>query len=198
MNERQLDDALGEMIAPLPAQTAHEAQRLATASRPQPRPTRSRLLWLLPALALGGGLLTAGITATAAQLSVWPWVELPAGSLRTTEPIPVEWVNDDGAEESCRAYLELENASDADIEALDGAILARDWSRFGQELYDQGTPEAGDFNGQSRVGVQLDRALAAFAQATIPGLDPLTSPNFDAATAPRIGATGMSCRSDNP
>ena len=195
MNDAELDELLSASIAPLPVLASHEAASLAMASMPlrlrrgrMPRPR-----WLVPVIVAGSLALTGAASITAYQLSVWPWVAIPTGHVRTI-PIPVDFTTDDGHVESCRAYVELRNAGDGDLTALNDSIGDHDWTGFGQQLYDTGAPVMEDPDGESRVGDELLPALIAFTKAAIPGVLGLGEDGEGVA----IDALGMSCRPDNP
>lgn len=137
MNDTELDELLSASVAPLPVAASHEASSLAVASMPsrlqQGRMPRPR--WLVPVIVAGSLALSGAASVTAAQLSVWPWVTMPENNVRSM-PIPVDFTTDDGHIESCRGWIELRNWDSADLNALNDAIEAHDWTGFGQQLYD--------------------------------------------------------------
>lgn len=144
--------------------------------------------------AVAAALGVVGLLIAPTAISDWwlrtpPFQELPEGWLRSTEYIPIVWTSPDGEMERCRTYLELERA-DADLLAeLDAAILARDWTGFGQELYDTlpGNPPATSV--ESEVLELSLPVVQEFAREVIPGLDTPDS-------GPAVGAFATTCRTD--
>lgn len=195
MNDTELDDLLAASITPVPASMARESTALAMETRPA-RLRRGRMprpRWLIPVIVGGAVALTGAASITTAQLSVWPWVTLPDGYERT-DRIPVEFVTDSGHVETCGAYVELRNAEDGDLAALDAAIAARDWTGYGQGLYDRGSDVEDDPDGEARVGNELFPDLVAMTKAAVPGVLDLGQDGDTVA----IGAMGLSCRVDTP
>lgn len=199
MDDHQLDSMLSAAAAPVPRDLAVEARKISSQPEARTKAIRNparRLLWLVPAVALGA-LVSAAITTTSAQLGMWPWVELSDGSLRS-DPIPVEWQTDDGAANSCRAYVELANADREHIELFNAAIDDYDWAGFGQRLYDDGVQEPDDPTGALRVGSVLAPALAGFTRSVLPDVTSFTEAGSASEnSAPHIDAIGLSCRSDD-
>lgn len=195
MNDTELDDLLAASITPVPASMARESTALAMETRPA-RLRRGRMprpRWLIPVIVAGAVALTGAASITTAQLSVWPWVTLPDGYERT-DRIPVEFVTDSGHVETCGAYVELRNAEDGDLAALDAEIAARDWEGYGQRLYDRGSDVEDDPDGEARVGNELFPDLVAMTKAAVPGVLELGQDGDTVA----IGAMGLSCRVDTP
>ncbi|MEW1963397.1 hypothetical protein AB0269_13150 [Microbacterium sp. NPDC077644] len=201
MNDSDLDDLLTAAIAPLPTATLREATSLVEATKPSRlrRGQRRRPRWVIPVVVVGSLALTGAASMTVAQLSGWPWVELPEGYLRSHR-IPVEYTTADGHSESCGAYVELRNADQADIAALNDEIDSRDWTGFGQQLYERGTPVDEDPGSETRVGNELYPELVAMTKTAIPGVLDLEESMHVAVGDPdgpvSIGAMGLSCRVD--
>lgn len=195
MNDIELDELLSASIAPLAPSAGREATALAAATMPA-RLRRGRMprpRWLVPVIVAGSVALTGAASITTAQLSVWPWVSLPDGFERTTR-IPVEYTTNEGHVEVCGAYVELRNAREGDLEALNAAISARDWTGFGQGLYERGTVVPDDPDSEIRVGNELFPELVDLTKTTIPGVLTLDEDGDTVA----IGAMGLSCRVDTP
>lgn len=196
MNDIELDDLLARSISPLPSTVLRDAGLLAEETMParvrRGRMPRSR--WFVPAVVAASLVVTAGASITAIQLSQWPWVTMPEGNIRTTVPIPVDWVTDGGHSESCRAWIELRNPGEGDRAAVDAAIREHDWDGFGQKLYNAGTNVGGDPDGERRVGEGLDPALISFTEHVMPGVLVFGEKGDTVA----VDALGMSCRPDNP
>ena len=106
----------------------------------------------------------------------------------------MNWTTDDGHTENCRAWIELQNAERGDRAALDEAIKARDWTGFGQRLYDEGTWEPNDPDGERRVADQLSSFLQDFARDVLPGVSWLVEPGDTFGVA----ASGMTCVPEQP
>lgn len=196
MNDLELDDLLARSISPLPSAASREAAQLARETMPARvrRGRAPRARWFVPVIVAGSLALTAGASLTAIQLSQWPWVTMPASNVRSTVPIPVDWITDGGHSESCRAWIELRNPGHEDRATLDAAIQDHNWAGFGQAIYNAGTNIADDPDGESRVSGQLTPALVKFAKKVLPGV--LTMAESGETVA--IDALGMSCRVDNP
>lgn len=193
MNDTGLDDLFSASIAPLPASVTREAISLAVETKP-PRLRRGRMprrRWMIPVIVVGS--LTAGMSLSTYQLSVWPWVTMPEGNTQTI-PIPVDFTTESGHFESCRAYVELRNWSDSNLAALNDAVRTTDWTGFGQQLYDESATVDDDPDGEKRVGQALTPALFEFTKAAIPGVVVFNEPGKGVG----IDAVGMSCRLDNP
>jgi len=195
MNDLELDDLLARSISPLPSTVSREAAQLAKETMPARvrRGLTPRARWFVPVIVAGSLALTAGASLTAIQLSQWPWVTMPASNVRSTVPIPVDWITDSGYSESCRAWIELRNPGDDDRAILDAAIQGHDWDGFGQEIYSAGTNVADDPDGESRVSERLSPALVAFTKKVLPGVLIMGEPGETVA----VDALGMSCRADN-
>lgn len=190
-----IDDELDELLASaatdvMPA-AAHEAVALADATMPhrlrRGRPVRAR--WFGPVIMCGSLALTAGAGVAVVEMSHWAGVGMPTGTVRNLVPIPVNWATDDGHTENCRAWIELQNAERGDRAALDAAIAARDWTGFGQRLYDQGVPVPEDADGEGRVADQLYPFLQEFARDVMPGVTWFVEPGDTFG----VTASGMTC-----
>lgn len=201
MDDSDLDGALSAAIIPLPTSMSREAALMVEATKPSRlrRGARRRPRWLVPVLVAGSLVLTGAGSVTVAQLSGWPWVELPDGSLRS-DRIPVDYTTDEGHSETCGAYVELRNADKSDIEALNDAIERRDWTGFGQLLYARGAPVEDDPDSEARVGDELYPELVALTKDAVPGVldldESVDVPVGEPGGPVAIAAMGMSCRVD--
>lgn len=193
MTASDLDDALASYARPLPPAVETEARRLASSSVParvrKGRPPRAR--WVLPAVLVGGVVLTAGAGTATIAMSHWSGVSASLENVRNEEPIPVSWTTDSGHAETCRVWIELRQAERGDRSALDAAIATHDWSGLGQRLYGGGEHETGDdADGESRVSRGLGPVLRTFAEQTFPGIGWLS----EAGSGDRaVEAWGMTC-----
>jgi hypothetical protein len=151
-----------------------------------------RLMTVAVGLAIAGALV-AGTTMSAVWLQIPPFQELPEGWSRTTEYIPLEWVSVAGEEERCRVYLELERARPGDIDALDAAIAARDWTGFGQDLYDSLPDAPIGPDGEGEVHIAAVPLIQAFAVSVIPEVGEIGAASDD---GPAVGAIATTCRTD--
>jgi hypothetical protein len=172
--DRRLDGIRTRTLEPGSEGTlAHLGRRAATGSE-RPR-IAGRVGWGVGLAALAV-VLTAGTTATAYYLQVPPFVELPAGSLRTAESIPLDYHTDNGIDIRCRIFLEFAHVDAAGVDAVDEAIRTHDWSDFGQGLYDAQTglppapPLSESLSPQDPVGEAATAAVSTFAATVIPDL----------------------------
>lgn len=201
MTDEELDAALTRSRSAIPTGAAAEARRLVRATRPTQAPRRARR-WVLPAAVAGALALTGGANLAAAQMEIWPYVGMPADNLRTSEPIPLIWTTEDGHHEECGAWLEFADTPKSTVDAVEEAILETDWTGFGQNLYDAGSPQPRDPGGESRVSTELDARLDAFVREHAPSVAPLSGAgrsrsdddgNLAAPESPRIAAQGFLC-----
>ncbi|MDR2998615.1 MAG: hypothetical protein LBU78_10905, partial [Microbacterium sp.] len=125
MNETELDDLLARAAQPLPNAADNLAAAVADDVVRGARPSRRRR-WLIPAVIAGALALTAGASLTAVQLAQWQGVSMPDGNVRSTVPIPLDWVTADGHTEHCGAWIELSDPEQGDRAALDDAIQTHD------------------------------------------------------------------------
>ncbi|MFK4789053.1 hypothetical protein [Microbacterium sp. ZW T5_56] len=148
---------------------------------------------------IGAVVLTGAASATALGLNSWPFVQLPDGASRTSVPIPLVFTTIDGVHEECGGYVELTQVTPEQVRALNEAIAARDWSGFGQSLYDNaaGHPDLSNSNdGEERMGEEFTRWVPGFVTAIIPraailpGSDLVLAPPAD---VPLVQAWGFSC-----
>ena len=150
--------------------------------------------WALAAVALvaAAGLVTAGTAIAGLWATTPPYQELPDGWLRTTEPIPLGWIDADGETEDCRIYLDLERATPALIETLDEAIRDHEWTGLGQQLYDSlpGSPVGP--NTEADVTDLAAARVMDFARDAIPGLGGFGD------SGPAIGAVATTCVPELP
>ncbi|MFE6735238.1 hypothetical protein [Microbacterium sp. NPDC057650] len=193
MNDTELDDLLARAAQPLPIAADNLAAAVADDIARGTR-ARRRRRWLIPVVIAGAFALTAGASLTAIQLAEWQGVSMPEGHVRSTVPIPLEWVTEDGHAERCGAWIELSDAEPGDQAALDDAIRAHDWAGFGQRLYDTGAPVADDPDGSGRTDSQLGPELRAFAEQAIPGVGWMA----EGAGRTAVAAYGFRCTTDVP
>ncbi len=168
---RTAADALHE-LGGLAAAVAH-AESAGPAERRTPAPPPARGMWAL-GLTAAAVTLTAGTTVTAFFLGVPPFQSVPSGTVRTAQSIPLDYETSNSVEIRCRMFLEFERAGSADVEAVDVAIRSRDWSGFGQSLYDAQAdlPDAptDSLNPQDPVVNAATDAVYVFAATVLPGL----------------------------
>lgn len=208
MNDDELDSRLRLLgRQELPINAAHALDQLgadafheAGMAAPRRRPTRR------PHLAWGLGLtaavlaLTAGTTATAYYLGVPPFVTLGRHELRTSEPIPLHYETRNKIEIGCLIYLDFTHTSQAQVDDVDEAIRQRDWSGFGQGLYDahpelpDAPPLAESLNPQAPIDEDAFIAAYTLADSTIPDLAP-RHPHADSGD-PFVSGIDMTCRPD--
>ena len=158
MDETELNRQLTAAIEPISDQLENSARLLATATTPDaPARRRPRALWLIPLIAGGALVLTAGTTVTAAVMGNWPWVSLPDGNLRSSIPIPAQMADPDdgGGVRQCLAYIELRNADADDLAKLNAAIAAKDWTEADRAM---------------NTGISYVDVLHDFANEVFPGI----------------------------
>lgn len=196
LGRRDVSPGTTDALARLGAAARHEARRPAP---PQRSARRTHLAWGL-GLAAAALALTAGTTATAYYLGVPPFISLGKHELRTSEPIPLRYETRNQVEVGCLIYLDFTHASQAQVDDVDEAIGQRDWSDFGQDLYDA-HPELLDapsldesLNPQVPIGEEAFDAAYALAADTIPELAPrhLHADTQD----PFVSGIDMTCRPD--
>lgn len=191
MDDHRIDELLSSAVKPMTPAALRETALLVDASMParlrEGRPVRSR--WFVPVLVGGSLALTAGAGVALVEMSHWAGVSMPLENVRNTTPIPVNWTTEDGHLETCRAWIELRNPGRGDQAALDAAIEARDWTGFGQRLYDAGRPEPFDPDGERRVADELAPAIQEFALDVLPGVLWFSEPGDTVGVA----AHGMTC-----
>lgn len=139
-----------------------------------------------------GALLTAGTTLSAYYLQIPPFQGLPDGFIRTSESIPLNYVEDDGSEIRCRIFLEFERTDQSTVDRVDAAIAEHDWSAFGQDLYDS-NPELPDLPadnlGPGDIMGPAGAAAEDFANDVVPDVGGLgTRPD-----GPAVGAIAATC-----
>jgi hypothetical protein len=177
MDDKELDGLLGRAIRPLASNVSAAVNNLVDATRehtqPQPaaRKRWSRSLVWGSSVTAGAIFLTAGASITAAQMGIPPFQSLEGGTQRTTTAIPVDYVEPDGNQVHCRAFMEFRNldaAADAKIEHF---ITANDWSGFGQGLFDSVAAKATVSSAATYLlGDAVNVALYEKATQALPGL----------------------------
>jgi hypothetical protein len=208
MNDDELDSHLqliGRQELPTNAVDALEllgadlSRQAGNATTPRHPARRSHFAWGL-GLAAAVLALTAGTTATAYYLGVPPFVTLGRHELRTSEPIPLHYETRNQVEIGCLIYLDFTHTSQAQVDDVDEAIQQRDWSDFGQDLYDahpelpDAPPLAESLNPQAPIGEDAFVAAYTLADSTIPDLAP-RHPHADSGQ-PFVSGIDMTCRPD--
>ncbi|MEC5171185.1 hypothetical protein [Glaciihabitans sp. GrIS 2.15] len=176
MDDKELDELLGRATTPLASSVSTEVSNLVDATREHSRPRKAaRRTWsrslVWGGVAAGAILLTAGASVVAAQMGIPPFQSIEDGTQRTTTAIPVDYVESDGHEVRCLAFMEFRNldaAADSEIERF---IKVSDWTGFGQGLFDSARAKATQSNtATTRLGVLVSAALFEKAAKVLPGL----------------------------
>ena len=200
MDDRELDALLARPAPTTSPQVRAAVAELVSSSREHaraaaPAPARQRRRRLVGAIALAAVALTAGGTLTAAQLDVPPFQTVPAGVQRLQQPVPVDYVTSNGKPVRCQAFLEFHDLTDAQVEAAEDHLAARDWSGFGQQAYDTArrmpdrlSPDPVD----TALGVVIGDELTELARAAVPGVEIPTLPDHDT-DGPTYNGYAMSC-----
>lgn len=191
MKPSALDSYLDTMATPVPPESQHLARALASATRPTAAHRRRPRRWLLPGLAVGAILLTAGAATATVVMSHWGRVSMPLGNVRSATPLQISWTTETGHSESCRVWIELRHPDPSDGAVLDAAIESHDWDGLGQDLYAAAAPEPDDPDGEARVSGALVPVLKDFVAGTFPGIIWLGDPA--ASTTRAVDAWGMTC-----
>lgn len=176
MDDRELDELLDRAPKQLNNNVSAAVNDLIETAREHVRPQPSpRKKWSRSAvwgsIAAGAVALTAGASITAAQLGIPPFQSIEPGTQRTTTAIPINYVETDGHEVHCLAFMEFRNldtAADAKVERF---ITASDWSGFGQSLFDSVEVKATASSSASYLlGDAVNAALFEKATQALPGL----------------------------
>lgn len=207
MNDDELDARLRTLgdrpVSPGAASALDRlaADALAESRRPvaPPRSRRVHVSWAL-GLTAAALALTAGTTATAYYLGVPPFVSLGKHELRTSESIPLRFETRNDIEIRCLIFLDFTHTSQAQVDQVDEAIRDRDWSDFGQDLYDA-HPELPDapslaesLNPQDPIGDEAFDAAFDLAAQVIPALRARHA-HVDTGD-PMVTGIDMTCRPD--
>ena len=176
MDDKELDELLGRAMTPLASSVSTEVSNLVDATREHTRPRKAvRKTWsrsiVWGGVAAGAILLTAGASVVAAQMGIPPFQGIEEGTQRTTTAIPVDYVETDGHEVRCLAFMEFRNldaAADLEVEHF---IKASDWTGFGQGLFDTAHANATQSSTATyQLGSLIDAALYEKATEVLPGL----------------------------
>ncbi|MET4703797.1 hypothetical protein [Frigoribacterium sp. UYMn621] len=176
MDDRELGELLGRARTPWASRVSTEVSNLVDATKEHTRPRKAvRRTWsrslVWGGVAAGALILTAGASVVAAQLGIPPFQGIEDGTERTTTAIPVDYVESDGHEVRCLAFMEFRNldaAADAKIERF---IKVSDWTGFGQGLFDSARANSTQSStATSRLGTLVDAALFERAASVLPEL----------------------------
>jgi hypothetical protein len=176
MDDKELDELLGRARTPWASSVSTEASKLVDATREHTRPRKAaRRTWsrslVWGGVAVGALILTAGASVVAAQLGIPPFQSIEDGSQRTTTAIPVDYIESDGHEVRCLAFMEFRNLDTAADSETEHFIKASDWAGFGQGLFDSAQAKATQSNtATSRLGALVDAALYEKAANVLSGL----------------------------
>lgn len=142
-------------------------EQVAQEPRHERRPRRRGLL--VAGVVAGTIALTAGAGVAAAQLSIPPFQTTDPGTTRIATAIPIDYVESDGTPVTCKAFMEFASIDDATESRLMNDITTHDWRAVGQRAYDEARASGGG-DASTRFGSNVDSALFAEAEQTIPGL----------------------------
>jgi len=176
MDDKELEELLGRATTPLARSVSTEVSNLVDATREQTRPRKAvRRTWsrslVWGGVAAGAILLTAGASVVAAQMGIPPFQGIEDGLQRTTAAIPVDYVESDGHEVRCLAFMEFRNLDAAADSEVEHFIKASDWTGFGQGLFDSAHAKATQSNTATyQLGTLVDAALYEKATEVLPGL----------------------------
>ena len=176
MDDKELDELLGRVTTSLASSVSIEVSNLVDATREQTRPRRAgRRTWsqslVWGGVAAGAILLTAGASVVAAQMSIPPFQGIEDGLQRTTTAIPVDYVESDGHEVRCLAFMEFRNLDAAADSEVEHFIKVTDWAGFGQGLFDSAKANATQSRTATyQLGTLVDAALYENAAKVLPGL----------------------------
>jgi hypothetical protein len=174
MDDKELDGLLGRAIRPLASNVSAAVNNLVDATREYTQPTARKrvsrsLVW--GSVAVGAMVLTAGASITAAQMGIPPFQSLEIGTQRTKTAIPVDYVEPDGNQVHCRAFMEFRNLDPAADAKVEHFITANDWSGFGQGLFDSVAAKAtASSTATDLLGDAVNAALYEKATQALPGL----------------------------
>ena len=165
MDDKELDELLGRVTTPLARSVSTEVSNLVDATREQTRPRKAvRRTWsrslVWGGVAAGAILLTAGASVVAAQMGIPPFQGIEDGLQRTTTAIPVDYVESDGHEVRCLAFMEFRNLDAVADSEVEHFIKASDWTGFGQGLFDTAQANATQSSTATyQLGTVVDAAL---------------------------------------
>lgn len=177
MDDTELDELLGRARTPWASEVSTEVSNLVDATKEHTRPRKAvRRTWsrslVWGGVAAGAVILTAGASVVAAQLGIPPFQSIEDGTQRTTAAIPVDYVESDGHEVRCLAFMEFRNLDPAADSKIEHFIKASDWTGFGQGLFDSAQTKAtqSSSTATTQLGVLVSAALFEKAATVLPGL----------------------------
>ncbi len=129
MHDSDLEHLLREARVEVPGHLAEAASQTSGAVSAHVGRSRRRRRWAVPVgVALGAVALTAAAAYVMPGMDRWPFVSINEGDRRTEATIPVVYVGpDDATPRSCGAWMDVANASEGDMERLNGAIEDHEW-----------------------------------------------------------------------
>ncbi len=132
MNEAELDLLLSEARADVPAHLANSATQTSRAVAAHAGRRRRRRRWALPVgVTLSVAALTAAAPYVVPGMDRWPYVGINEGDRRADARIPVVYAGPGGPDSrSCGAWMDVANASDAEMARLNRAIEHHRWPRL--------------------------------------------------------------------
>ncbi|MBC7298650.1 MAG: hypothetical protein H5T82_07125 [Demequina sp.] len=129
MNASDLDHLLREARIDVTTHLSESAAQTSRAVAAHAGSRRRRRRWTIPVgVALGAVALTAAAPYVMPGMDGWPFVSITQGERRTEASIPVVYAGpDDATPTTCGAWMDVANATDADMERLNDAIEDHDW-----------------------------------------------------------------------
>jgi len=129
LNASDFDHLLHGARLELPDHLAEAATQTSRAVSAHAARRRRRRRWAIPVgAALGAVAITAAAPYVMPGMDRWPFVSINEGNRRSEARIPVVHVGtDDATPTSCGAWMDVANASDADMERLNDAIEGHEW-----------------------------------------------------------------------
>ncbi|PKQ18242.1 MAG: hypothetical protein CVT68_04435, partial [Actinobacteria bacterium HGW-Actinobacteria-8] len=129
MNASDLDRLLREARVDATTHLGESAAQTSGAVAAYAGRRRRRSRWTIPVgVALGAVALTAAAPYVMPGMERWPFVSINHGERRTEASIPVVYAGPDSATPTtCGAWMDVANASDADMERLNHAIEDHEW-----------------------------------------------------------------------
>ena len=164
--------------------------RLAEESRGRVTSIRRRRPLVIGA-AIGGTVLLAAATSTAALMGVPPFQGLEPDIYRTQDSIAVTYRSVTGHENHCSAFLEFTHLTPSQAAAADALVRQHDWAGIGQRAYDTAATGRTDSTKiESRFTDNLDTQLHDAAMQALPGV---ASSGVGADGKPAWSGWSMSC-----
>ncbi len=130
--------------------------RLQAGSQPVKRPwRRRRVVW---AGVAGSALVLTGAAGwlSAEQLRTPPFSTIPDRVQRLEPAVPVDYTTVDNEQVHCQAFLEFQHLDLAQVDAVQAYLTGRDWTGFGQTVYDRA---AARLPAASRTSEQVNQEL---------------------------------------